>query len=101
MKKILLLAAAAIFAPAVPAQDATTFTGTVLTYGSGFNTRARTRTFTLRIKRTTPDSEATRLVRVLEDGGQDKLLDEIKAARRDKGQRPRQFLARRQPRPQA
>lgn len=78
MKRILLMSIALLFAAAVPAQDATTFTGTVLTYGTGFNTRARTRAFTLRIKRTTSDSEATRLVRLLEDGGQDKLLDEIR-----------------------
>lgn len=64
---------------AVEAQDrATTFTGTVITYGSGYNTRTQTRTFTLRITGETSDAEATRLIGILQDQGQDKLLDAIR-----------------------
>jgi hypothetical protein len=59
-------------------QGTTTFTGTALTYGSGFSTRTQTRNFTLRIKGETPDAERSRLVGILQDRGQDKLLDAIR-----------------------
>lgn len=56
----------------------TTFTGTVITYGNGFSTRTRTQTFTFRLKGVTSESEANRLVGILQTRGQDKLLDEIR-----------------------
>jgi hypothetical protein len=77
MKRTIFLISAILLATAVYGQEST-FTGTVITYGSGFSTRTRTQTFTLRIKRTTSDSEATRLVGILQERGQDKLLDEIR-----------------------
>jgi hypothetical protein len=60
------------------AQGRTTFTGTVLTYGSGLNTRTTTNPFTLRITGETSDAEAARLLNVLQNSGQDALLDAIK-----------------------
>jgi hypothetical protein len=78
MKRTILLLLLALVPAAIAAQEATTLTGTVLTYGNGLNTRSQTRTFTLRIKGETSDAEARRLVGILQDRGQDKLLDEIR-----------------------
>src|SRR4051812_17367217 len=55
-----------------------TYTGTVLSYGSGFNTRTVSRTFTLTIDRTTPDTEAQEYLSILQSGGQDDALKAIK-----------------------
>ncbi len=60
------------------AQQATTFTGTAVIYGSGFNTRTVTRTFTLRVNGRTSPADAARYLRTLESGGQDSLLSEIR-----------------------
>lgn len=62
-----------------PQSGTTTFTGTVITYGSGYSTRTATRTFNLRIKGVTPESDARRFVKVLEDDGQDALLNAIRS----------------------
>ena len=69
-----------VFASAIPAlsQSRTTFTGTVLSYGSGLNTRVSTNTFTLVIDRVTPDTDANRFLGVLQEGGQDALLSAIR-----------------------
>lgn len=58
-------------------QQQTTFTGTALTFGSGFSTRTVSRPFMLRIKGQTSDAEAIRLIDILEDRGQDGLLRAI------------------------
>ena len=58
-------------------QQAATFTGTAVIYGSGFNTRTTTRSFTLRLTGQTSDAEATRLIGILQDDGQDGLLKAI------------------------
>jgi hypothetical protein len=55
-----------------------TFTGTVLSYGSGFNTRTTTGTFTLRINGQTSSQQTQRLLGVLQEGGQDDLLRSIR-----------------------
>jgi len=55
-----------------------TYTGTVVSYGSGFNTRTVTRTFTLTIDRTTPDSQAQEYLNILQTGGQDDVLKAIR-----------------------
>ena len=55
-----------------------TFTGTVLSYGSGMNTRTTTRTFTLRINGQTSNQQAQRLLGVLQESGQDDLLKDIR-----------------------
>ena len=54
-----------------------TYTGTVLSYGIGFNTRTSSNPFTLIINNTTSDREVDRLAGVLQEGGQDKLLDAV------------------------
>ena len=58
--------------------DRTTFTGTVLSYGSGFNTRTTTGSFTLNLTGVTSDDDAKRYLGILQDDGQDKLLDAIR-----------------------
>ena len=55
-----------------------TYTGTVVSYGSGFNTRTTTNTFTLIVNRETPESEVGRLVGILQEGGQDRLQEAIR-----------------------
>lgn len=59
-------------------QTRETYTGTVVSYGSGFNTRTTTSTFTLNINGITPDAQAQRLLGVLQEGGQDVLLRDLK-----------------------
>jgi hypothetical protein len=54
-----------------------TFTGTAVIYGSGFNTRTITRTFTLNINGRTSDRQAQRFLDILQESGQDDLLREI------------------------
>lgn len=53
------------------------YTGTILSYGSGFNTRVRTASFTLNINNMTSDSQAQNLLEILQANGQDMLLREI------------------------
>jgi hypothetical protein len=62
----------------VNAQARETYTGTVFSYGTGFNTRTVSRTFTLTINGTTPDAEAQEYLNILQTGGQDDLLKAIK-----------------------
>ncbi len=50
------------------------FTGTVLSYGTGRNTRTTTNTFTLNITGATTDEDSLRSLSVLQEGGQDALL---------------------------
>lgn len=59
--------------------EKTTFTGTVVSYGSGFNTRTTTNTFTLNLTGTTSDADAKRLFGILDDNGQDDLLKAIRS----------------------
>lgn len=54
-----------------------TLQGTVISFGSGFNTRTRTGTFDLRINGTTSDTQAQSFLKTLRDKGQKTLLDEI------------------------
>lgn len=55
-----------------------TYTGTVLSYGSGRNTRTSTNLFTLNIKGSTSDADVDRAVAILQEGGQDDLLEAIR-----------------------
>jgi hypothetical protein len=55
-----------------------TYTGTILSYGTGFNTRTVTRQFTLTIDRTTPDQQAQEYLNILQTGGQDDALKAIR-----------------------
>ena len=59
------------------AQNRETFTGTVLYYGSGLNTRTTTRLFKLNITSQTADSQAQNFLGVLQESGQDNLLKAI------------------------
>lgn len=54
-----------------------TYTGTVLSYGTGLNTRAVTRTFTLGITGETSNEDAVRFLGILQNRGQSSLLGEI------------------------
>jgi hypothetical protein len=56
------------------AQQRATFTGTAVIYGSGFNTRTVTRSFTLRINGRTPGSDVARYLSTLQENGQEGLL---------------------------
>lgn len=59
-------------------QGRETYTGTVVSYGSGFSTRTTTGIFTLIINRKTSDSVVQEYVNILQSGGQDDLLKAIK-----------------------
>ena len=59
------------------AQQRETYTGTVLFYGSGLNTRTVTRQFTLIINGRTSEQQATRFLGILRERGQDALLRTI------------------------
>lgn len=59
-------------------QGRITFTGTVLSYGTGLSTRMRTSPFTLRINGITSEDEARRFLSELQEGGQDDLLEAIR-----------------------
>ncbi|HEV8587227.1 MAG TPA: hypothetical protein VGQ72_00005 [Pyrinomonadaceae bacterium] len=78
LKSLVLLAALILLCAAshASAQQKETYTGTIV--GVGGRLGGVTRTFTLTINGRTPDSEVTRDVAILAEGGQDKLLDEIR-----------------------
>jgi hypothetical protein len=59
------------------AQSTETYTGTMISFPSGFNTRTVTRTFTLNIKGQTSEQQTQRYLGVLQESGQDDLLKEI------------------------
>lgn len=79
MRKILflttmisLLSVANIFG-----QTTERYTGTIVSFGSGLNTRSVTRTFDLTITGQTSDDKATSFLEILQSSGQDLLLKEI------------------------
>lgn len=74
---ILFLIAAAAALPAM-AQTKENYSGTIVSYGFGRNTRTTTNTFSLIINGTTSDDEADRQLAVLQEGGQDDLLNNIR-----------------------
>lgn len=53
------------------------YTGTVVSYGTGLNTRTVTRPFTLTITGETSDEDAVRFLGILQNRGQSSLLNEI------------------------
>src|SRR5687768_10412835 len=79
MKKLIgLTALIAVFcAVSATAQRADRFTGTALIYGSGFNTRTVTASFDISLKGYTSDAETDAYSKLLADGGQSKLADEL------------------------
>ena len=72
---IALIFAAAVAEPAVAQTE--TYTGTVVSYGSGRNTRTSVNTFTLYINGPTSDTEVDQAVAILQEGGQDDLQKAI------------------------
>ncbi|HEX9961587.1 MAG TPA: hypothetical protein VGB00_11675 [Pyrinomonadaceae bacterium] len=77
---LLLIYLSLFFAPNVFGQRnqaRETYTGTVLSYGTGLNTRAVTRTFTLGITGETSDEDAVRFLGILQNRGQSALRSEI------------------------
>jgi hypothetical protein len=54
-----------------------TYTGTVISYGSGFNTRTVSRTFTLNINGQTSNQRAQGFLNILQEDGQDALRQAI------------------------
>lgn len=54
-----------------------TLQGTVISFGSGFDTRTRTGNFNLIINGLTTDAQAQRYLSVLQEGGQSTVLKEI------------------------
>lgn len=80
MKKFNVLTAillSAVFVLSASAQGRERFTGTLLYYGSGADTRTGTTNFTLDITGATSDSQAQNFLSVLKNDGQNKLLDAI------------------------
>lgn len=80
MRKFNILAAfllTAVFALSASAQGKERFSGTLLYYGSGANTRTGTTNFTLDITGATSDQQAQNYLGILKNDGQDKLLDAI------------------------
>ena len=75
---VLVMSAVLVFADLAAAQSGPVFTGGVLAYGSGRNTRTYTSQFTLRLNGLTSDSDTSSLLSVLDDKGQDGLLDALK-----------------------
>lgn len=74
----LLIFAAIVFVSKASGQDAKeTFTGTVVSFGTGNNTRSVTRTFTLHLNGQTSDADVARYLSALQEKGQNGLLDEI------------------------
>ncbi len=76
-KTLLILSILTLLGSAAVYGQRTTFTGTVLIYGSGFNTRTVTRMFTLNITGETSDARAKELLNTLQSDGQDALLRAI------------------------
>lgn len=72
----LLLTLGAVLVPAQEGRE--TYTGTIISYGSGRNIRTSTNTFTLNITGTTSASDVDRYVSLLQEGGQDDLLSAIR-----------------------
>jgi len=55
-----------------------TYTGTLLSYGTGLNTRTYTAPFTLTIDRQTSDQRAQSLLGLLQEGDQNSLLNAVR-----------------------
>jgi hypothetical protein len=72
---IALIFTAALAEPALAQTE--TYTGTVVSYGTGRNTRTSVNTFTLNINGTTSDTDVDRAVAILQEGGQDDLQKAI------------------------
>jgi hypothetical protein len=76
----LLIAAGVLFVSHADAQRAQreTYTGTVVSYGTGLNVRTSTGTFTLTVDRQTSDERAQQLLGLLQQDNDDDLLREVR-----------------------
>jgi hypothetical protein len=81
MKKLSTLIALFIFSASGAWAQRTTFQGTVVMYGSRFNTRTVTAPFSLTINGATSANDAARLIGVLRERGQSGLLSELDRSR--------------------
>lgn len=59
------------------AQNKEVYQGTVISFGSGLDTRTRTALFSLNINGTTSDQDTQRYLDLLREGGQDSVLKQI------------------------
>lgn len=73
----ILFAVLAFASSAVAQGGRETYTGTIVSYRSGFNTRMSTGTFTLTIDRYTSDDRARHLFGLLQEGAENRLLNEL------------------------
>ncbi|MBX3244421.1 MAG: hypothetical protein KF685_08195 [Acidobacteria bacterium] len=55
-----------------------TYTGTIISFGTGTSTRTVTRNFTLNINSKTSDTESDRLIGILQDKGQTDLVESMR-----------------------
>src|SRR3954453_22595501 len=79
MKRWIVVAATAMaLATATIAQQRATFTGSVLIYGSGMNTRTTTNTFTMTLNGQTSGAQAQELLSTLQTGGQEDLRRQLR-----------------------
>jgi len=62
---------------ALPLFAQETYTGSVVSYGNGLTGRLRTGTFTLTIDRQTSDQRAQELLGLLQEGSDDRLLNQL------------------------
>jgi hypothetical protein len=76
-KGSLVLLIAVFFAGALPLAAQETYTGSVVSYGNGLTGRLRTGTFTLTIERQTSDQRAQELLGLLQEGSEDRLLNQL------------------------
>jgi hypothetical protein len=74
---VISIVATATLGSSIYAQRGTTFTGTAVIYGSGFNTRTISRPFTMVVNGRTSAADAAKYLSTLERGGQDDLLREL------------------------
>ena len=74
--RIILFGLIMIAVTSVCAQQET-YTGSVISYGTGRDTRVRTGTFTLTIDRQTSDQRAQELLGLLQEGSDDRLLNQL------------------------
>jgi hypothetical protein len=71
------LAACPLFSAAM-GQGSVTITGNIISYGTRAYSGLRTGNFTLRVNSWTPADRAQRFLGVLQESGQDRLLDAIR-----------------------
>lgn len=77
LRNLAIVFAIGLMATSASAQAIESYSGAVMTFGSGRNTRTITRTFNFDITKFTSDQDAKRSLGILIEGGQDILLKEL------------------------